>query len=80
MVSTYKTKDFYLACLIMSNGYKFIDSANEDKTVWFNFEMADEKELHDLVGGFINYNAMVNVRMFTKSMARLRKELDKYRR
>lgn len=74
----YKTKDFYLACLIMSNGYKFINSECEYKTVWFEFETDDNLQI--LVDKFINYDAMVNVRMFTKSMARLRKELDKHRR
>lgn len=74
----YKTKDFYLACLIMSEGYNFVGSENKGRTVWFTFE--EDEELQDLVNDFINYNAITNVRMFTKSMARLRRELDKYRK
>lgn len=74
----YKTKDFYLACLIMSKGYKFIGSENEDRTVWFTF--VEDDKMQGLINDFVNYNAMVNVRMFTKAMVRLRKELDKYRK
>ena len=76
-MSTYKTKDFYLACSIMSNGYTFVGSESEGRTVWFSFESDDK--LQDLTNDFINYNAMVNVRQFTKSMARLRRELDKHK-
>lgn len=76
-MSTYKTKDFYLACFIMSSGYEFINSTQEDRTVWFEFKSDDT--LQNLVNDFINYNAMTNVRQFTKSMARLRKELDSHR-
>ena len=76
-MSTYKTKDFYLACLIMSEGYKFIESSQEDRAVWFEFN--SNCKLQDLVNDFVNYNAVANVRQFTKSMARLRGELDKYR-
>lgn len=74
----YKTKDFYLACLIMSNGYKLTNSECEGKTVWFEFE--EDDKLQGLINDFVNYNAIANVRIFTKSMARLRKELDKYKR
>lgn len=77
-MSIYETKDFYLACLIMSDGYEFIGSINDDKAVWFKFKQDDK--LQSLVNDFVNYNAVANVRMFTKSMTRLRKELDKYRR
>lgn len=73
----YKTKDFYLACLIMSHGYELTNSSQRDKAVWFEFKPDDN--LQSLVNDFINYNAMTNVRQFTKSMARLRKELDKYK-
>lgn len=77
-MSIYKTKDFYLACLIMSNGYTLVGSESEGRTVWFSFE--EDDKLQDLINDFVNYNAIANVRMFTKSMARLRKELDKYKR
>lgn len=76
-MSIYKTKDFYLACLIMSNGYTLVGSENEGGTVWFSFE--EDDKLQGLINDFVNYNAIANVRIFTKSMARLRKELDKHR-
>ena len=74
----YKTKDFYLACLIMSKGYEFLGSENKGRTVWFKFK--PDKELQKLINDFINYEAVTNVRMFTRSMARLRRELDRYKK
>ena len=73
----YETKDFYLACLILSNEYKLINSRREGGSVWFEF--ASDDKLQGIVDEFINFNATANVRLFTRSMARLRRELDKHR-
>jgi len=79
----YLTKDFYLACLLKSKGYKLIDTIkhSDKNTVFFNFEYKEnqEKELRQLVDDFINMTIETNVRKFTWAMSDLRKELDKFK-
>jgi hypothetical protein len=77
---TYKTKDFYLACLLKASDYKFIGSEkHSENTVFFIFEYENETELRLLVDRFINMEAMANVRKFTYAMSDLRDELNKYK-
>jgi hypothetical protein len=78
-MKTYTTKDFYLSSLLMSNGFKLINSEKKIEGVYFIFENFNEELLNKLLDDFINCKAMVNMRKFTSSLSRLRKELDKYK-
>lgn len=79
MMNTYSTKDFYLSSLLMSYDFKFINSEKKQEGVYFVFENNDEELLEKLLNDFINYKAMVNMRKFTASLTKLRKELDKHK-
>jgi hypothetical protein len=76
----YSTKDFYLASLLLSYDFKYIGSEKKPEGVYFNFDNKDKELLDRLLNDFVNYRAMVNMRKFTASLAKLRKELDKYKR
>lgn len=79
MSNTYSTKDFYLSSLLMSYDFKFIGSEKKDEGVYFNFENSNKDLLEKLLNDFVNYKAMVNMRKFTASLAKLRKELDRFK-
>jgi hypothetical protein len=78
-MDTYSTKDFYLASLLMSYDFKFINSEKKPEGVYFIFENKNKELLEKLLNDFINYKAMVNMRKFTTSITKMRKELDKYK-
>ena len=80
MKNLYSTKDLYLSSLLMSYDFKLVNSEKKIEGVYFIFENTDEDLLEKLLNDFINYKAMVNMRKFTSSLAKLRRELDKYRR
>jgi len=79
MTTIYSTKDFYLASLLLSSDFKFVDSEKKQEGVYFNFINSNDELLKKLLNDFINYQAMVNMRKFTSALTRLRKELDKYK-
>ena len=76
MTTIYSTKDFYLASLLLSSDFKFVDSEKKQEGVYFNFINSNDELLKKLLNDFINYQAM---RKFTSALTRLRKELDKYK-
>jgi hypothetical protein len=79
----YKTKDFYLACSLMSNGIKLVDSEKDGglNSVFFIFNTQDQEDFkNSIIDDFINQRCYVNVKKFTYAMKQLRKELDKYNR
>lgn len=79
MKNIYSTKDFYLSCLLKANKFKLIDSQkHSDNTVFFNFQVHDEKQLREIVDSFVNMIATVNVRQFTWAMNDIRNELRKW--
>ena len=80
MNKIYSTKDFYLSSLLMSYDFKFINSEIKEEGVYFNFENKDDELLNKLLNDFVNYKAMVNMRKFTSALAKLRRELDKYKK
>lgn len=77
----YKTKDFYLACSLMSNGLKLQGSEKDGEinSVFFIFNTESQEEFkNSIIDDFINQRCYVNVKKFTYAMKQLRKELDKY--
>lgn len=77
---TYKTKDFYLAALLMCKGFKLNGSHKEPKAVYFHIEHNDNEKIQEIVNEFVNYEAYVNLGKLVKMQAILRRELDKYRK
>lgn len=75
----YETKDFYFSATLLSYGMKLLGSREENRVVYFQIDNSNEELFAKLVTDFINYEATVNLGKFTKSMAVLRKELDKYK-
>lgn len=80
MMNIYSTKDFYLSSLLVSYDFKLINSEKKQEGVYFNFENKNDELLQKLINDFINCQAMVNMRKFTASLTKLRKELDKYKK
>jgi hypothetical protein len=79
-MKTYKTKDFYLAALLMCKGFKMTGSHKEPNAVYFQFEHSDEDKLQQTVNDFVNHEAYVNLGKLVKVQALLRRELDKHRK
>lgn len=80
MMKTYKTKDFYLAALLMCKGFRMNGSNKEPHAVYFQFEYSDESKLQEIINEFVNYEAYVNLGKLVKMQALLRRELDKHRK
>jgi hypothetical protein len=80
MMNAYKTKDFYLAALLMCKGFKLTGSNKEPNAVYFHFEYDNEEKLQGVINQFINYEAYVNLGKLVKIQALLRRELDKHRK
>lgn len=80
MMKTYKTKDFYLAALFMSKGYKMTGSHKEPNAVYFHIEYSNDESLQEIINDFVNHEAYVNLGKLVKMQAILRRELDKYRK
>jgi hypothetical protein len=78
-MKTYKTKDFYLAALLMCKGFKLTGSSKEPNAVYFHFNYDNDEKLQAIVNQFINYEAYVNLGKLVKIQALLRRELDKYK-
>jgi len=75
----YKTKDFYLSALLLSNNFKLVGSERHDsKTIYFIFNNHDDNLLKQLLSDFININAIVNVKKFVIAQNAIRTELNKY--
>lgn len=79
-MKTYKTKDFYLAALLMCKGFRLIGSNKEPNAVYFHIEYSNETRLNELINDFVNYEAYVNLGKLVKMQSMLRRELDKYRK
>jgi hypothetical protein len=79
IMKTYKTKDFYLAALLICNGFKLIGSEKQEKAVFFEVEVKEEADLTSLLNDFVNYEANVNLGKLVKVQGLLRRELDKHR-
>lgn len=79
-MNIYSTKDFYFACLLDSKGYKFLSSKREnERTIFFTFEIEDEKSFSQLLQDFINMTVETNVKKFTLAMKNMRNELNKHK-
>lgn len=80
MKNIYTTKDFYLACSLVSNGFSLVGSHTKNgKSVFFEIQYTDKEKLDEILSSFIDMDLCVNVKNFTHSMKLVRKELDKYR-
>lgn len=79
MMKTYETKDFYLGVLLVTEGFRLDHSYKTKQGVYFVFEVIDDMKLQKTIDDFLNYTATVNMRRFTSSIVRLRKELDSYK-
>jgi hypothetical protein len=78
----YATKDFYLSCVFLANGFKLINSKKDStkNTVFFYFDVTNKEELKNkILNSFINQECLVNVKKFTWAMKILRSELSKYK-
>ena len=73
MENTFKTKDFYFACALKSEGFELLDSEKKDKVIYFNFLVHDKLKLDSLLSDFLNMTLSVNMKKFTWAMADLRK-------
>jgi len=74
----YKTKDFYFACVLLSNSFKLIKSEKDGvkNTVFFYFDLSDKKDIKEkLLDDYINQTCMVNTKLFTWAIKTLKKEL-----
>lgn len=81
-MQNYKTKDFYLSCVLLTNDIKMINSEKDSSknTVFFNFDITNkENEVNLIINQFINQQCLVNVKKFTWAMKILRSELNKWR-
>jgi hypothetical protein len=78
-MKTYKTKDFYLAALLMCKGFKLTGSNKETNAVYFHISYENEEKLQAIVNQFVNYEAYVNLGKLVKIQALLRRELDKHK-
>lgn len=80
-MTEYKTKDFYLASLLLCEGFNLIGSEQRtENTVFFVFENDNDEKLNQLLTEFINKTVMVNLKSFTWSLSLIRNELSKYKR
>lgn len=79
-MNTYKTKDFYLAALLMCKGFRLIGSKKETNAVYFHIEYDNEEKLQNIINQFVNFEAYVNLGKLVKIQALLRRELDKHKR
>jgi hypothetical protein len=76
----YKTKDFYLAALLMCKGFKLVGSEKQTNAVYFEVEHDNDEKLQKLINDFVNFEAYVNLGKLVKMQALLRRELDKHKR
>lgn len=79
MMKEYSTKDFYLGVLLLTEGFRLDHSYKTQEGVYFVFEVLDTNKLNDLIHDFLNFKATVNMRRFTSSMTRLRREIDSHK-
>lgn len=75
----YETKDFYLGVLLLTEGFRLDHSYKTQEGVYFVFEVLDANKLNNIISDFLNFRATVNMRRFTSSMTRLRKEIDSHK-
>lgn len=78
-MNKYETKDFYLGVLLFTEGFRLTHSYKAPEGVYFVFEVLDDSKLKKLISDFLNYKANVNMRRFTSSMTRLRKEIETHK-
>lgn len=78
-MKTYKTKDFYLAALLMCKGFRMTGSHKETNAVYFHLEYENDDKLQAIINQFVNFEAYVNLGKLVKIQALLRRELDKYK-
>jgi uncharacterized protein (UPF0332 family) len=76
----YKTKDFYLSALLLSEGYKLINSEkHKGNVVYFIFDCDNQEKLQNILSDFINMTATTNVKKFVVSINQIRNELSKHK-
>lgn len=78
----YKTKDFVLASVLLSNGFNLKGSDKKDgtTTIFFIFDTDNKEELKDsIINDFVNQQCYVNVKKYTWANKIIRQEMDKYR-
>lgn len=81
-MKTYKTKDFYFSCVLLSNGFELINSEKDGakNTVFFLFDITNKEEIKNrLLDDFTNQECMVNTKKFTWSIKRLKNEIYKFK-
>lgn len=77
-MNIYKTKDFYFACVLLSNDFKLVKTEeNGDKnTVFFCFNISEQDDFKNrLLDNYVNQNCTINVKKFTWAIKTLKNEL-----
>lgn len=81
-METFRTKDFYLSCTLLSNNIKLIKSEKDSikNTVFFTFDVSNNQDIYnEIIHNFVNQQCFVNVKKFTWAMKVLREELSKWK-
>lgn len=81
-MKTYKTKDFYFSCVLLSNGIDLVNSEKDrcKNTVFFLFDITNKEELKNiLLDNFVNQKCLVDVKKFTWAIKILKNEIYKHK-
>lgn len=81
-MNIYKTKDFYFACVLLSNNFKLVKSEKDGakNTVFFYFDIFEREDIKNkLLDDFTNQTCMVNTKTFTWAIKVLKQELYKHK-
>ena len=79
-MNVYKTKDFYFACVLLSNDFKLIKSEKDGckNTVFFFFNIDNKEDIKNkLLDDYINQACFVNTKTFTWAIKVLKNEIFK---
>ena len=74
----YKTKDFYFACVLLSNNFKLLmtERDGDKNTTLFCFDTENKEELKNkLLDDYVNQVCVENVKRFTWAIKILKNEL-----
>ncbi len=77
-MNIYKTKDFYFACVLLSNNFRLVELEKDgDKnTVFFLFDSSNKEEIKNkLLDDYINQNCLVNAKLFSWAIKSLKGQL-----
>ena len=80
-MNVYKTKDFYFACVLLSNDFKLINSEKDGckNTVFFYFDInKKDDDKNRLLDDYVNQTCLVNTKSFTWAIKKLKKEILKH--